>query len=748
MLNIIKPDTLRAQYQGGRLIATLAKDVGKSYGQWLRRLAGDPSAAVRGGVGFAADCMTISRDTLLRVAGQDVERGRPMDRRFGGEAWSKHVSFDVLRRAYEAYARAALRVIEETSGVDPEDRRKVRFYTAQFLDLIAPANYPLLNPEFYESVVASKGRNVLGGLKNLWHDIDFDHGRLNVSMSDLGAFEVGKNLAITPGQVVYQNDLMQLIQYSPSTDQVARRPLLIIPPWFNKFYVMDMQESNSLIRYIVGQGHTVFLISWRNPDENMPDKTFDQYMTEGPLEALEIIEAITGEKEVNALGYCLGGILLAITIAWLEARGRQPIKSGTYLTTLLDYGDVGDVKVFVNEDVIDRLERMGRKKGYLPGDNVAWGFRLLRAPDLLYSFVINHYLLGRPRVPFDLLYWNEDATNMPLSCHLFFMRNMYIGNRLRQPGGVTIADEPIDLAKVKVPAYILSTKDDHIAPWKTTYEATQLFSGPSRFVLGNSGHIAGVINPPTKEKYGFRYGEDTPADPEEWFEQATQRPGSWWPDWARWLGGFAGGQVAGRQPGSEDYPPLEPAPGSYVKQKSRPTAGRRKSNGDARKLNGGRRHGIARAATSAASATAAKPATTARDPAATGKKAAPKRKVAAKKSARSKAATAKARAGKKAASRKTAARKAAKKKAGAKKKVAAKKPTPMKKAAAQKAAAKKPASRKKAAAKRAAAKKPAPRKKAAAKKAAAKKPAPRKKAAAKKTATRKKAASSAARAGN
>jgi polyhydroxyalkanoate synthase len=571
MLKILNPDNLRAQYFGGRLVATLATDVGKAYAHWLRRLAGDPSVAVRNGAGLAADWMGISRDALLKLSGEEVEpAGRPIDRRFGGEAWSKHVPFDVVRRGYEAYARAALRMIDETDGIDAEDRRKVRFYTAQFLDAIAPANYPLLNPEFYESVVESRGRNIVAGLRNLWHDIDFSHGRLNISMSDLGAYEVGKSLAVTPGEVIYQNDLMQLIQYAPSTEKVARRPLLVIPPWFNKFYVLDMQPHNSVIRYVVEQGHTVFLISWRNPDENMPDKTFDQYMTEGPLEALDVIEAVTGEKEVNALGYCLGGILLACTLAWLDAKGRKPIRSGTYLTTLLDYTDVGDVKVFVNDGVIDRLEKMGRKKGFLPGENVAWGFRLLRAPDLLWSFIINHYLLGRPRVPFDLLFWNEDATNMPLSAHLFFMRNMYIQNKLREPGAIELAGEPIDITRVKTPAYILSTRDDHIAPWRTTYAATQLFAGPTRFVLGNSGHIAGVINPPTKEKYGYRFSSNTPADPDAWFERATERPGSWWPDWTGWLSRYAGGEVPARQPGSKDYPSLEPAPGSYVKQKIRP----------------------------------------------------------------------------------------------------------------------------------------------------------------------------------
>jgi polyhydroxyalkanoate synthase len=641
MLKFLKPDNLRSQYQGGRLIATLAKDVGKSYGEWIKKLAHDPATAVRSSAGLAADWMEISRDALLKASGREVEPSkRSADRRFGGEAWGKHAHFDVLRRGYESYARAALKMIDETEGLDAEDRRKVRFYTAQFLDLVAPANYPLLNPEFYESVVESRGRNLVAGLKNLWQDIDFSHGKLNISMSDLGAFEVGESLAITPGEVVYQNDLMQLIQYSPATEKVARRPLLVIPPWFNKYYVLDMQPKNSMIRYMVDQGHTVFLISWRNPDEHMPDKTFDQYMTEGPLAALEVIEAITGEEEVNALGYCLGGILLAITLAWLEARGRRPIRSGTYLTTLLDYSDVGDVKVFVNEDVIKRLEAMGRKKGYLPGDNVAWGFRLLRAPDLLYSFIINHYLLGRPRMPFDLLYWNEDATNMPLSAHMFFMKNMYIGNQLRKPGGITLAGEAIDLTRVETPAYVLSTKDDHIAPWQTTYEATQLFSGPTRFVLGNSGHIAGVINPPTKEKYGYRFGTKNPADAEEWFDRATERPGSWWPDWARWLARYAGGQVPAREPGSEDFPSLEPAPGSYVRQQLHPQppkkhgpgpGARSGMNGNGRARVNGHAAGTSKKASPASATakapvakTASKPVTARRKAAASSAAAAPK----------------------------------------------------------------------------------------------------------------------------
>jgi polyhydroxyalkanoate synthase len=397
-------------------------------------------------------------------------------------------------------------------------------------------------------------------------DLERGKGQLAISMTDYEAFEVGQNIAVTPGKVVYQNEIMQLIQYEPTTPKVYKRPLLILPPWLNKFYVLDMQPANSVVRWLVEQGHTVFLISWMNPDGKTPDKTFDQYMTEGPLEAMEIIARITGQKEVNAMGYCLGGILLATMLAWLEAKGRRPIKSATFLTTLIDYSDVGDIKVFLSEDLVKRLERVGRQKGFIPGENVSWGFRMLRAPDLIWSFVINHYLLGKPRMPFDLLYWNEDATNMPVACHTWYMRNMYLHNRLREPGALTVAGEPIDVTRVKTPSYILATRDDHIAPWKTCYESTQLFSGPNRFVLGNSGHIAGVINPPTKVKYGYRAGGDTPADAQEWFDKAEEQPGSWWVDWAKWLGRHGGAKVNARKPGGKGFPALEDAPGSFVKK--------------------------------------------------------------------------------------------------------------------------------------------------------------------------------------
>jgi polyhydroxyalkanoate synthase len=354
VLDSLKPENMRAQYETTRLLAGMSADVGKLYLRWLANMAAHPGAPIKTGAGLAADWLGITRDMLLRISGEEVEPAKLNgDRRFKGQAWQKKAPFRVLLRGYQAYAKAALRLAEETPGMDEEDRRKLRFFTAQLLDALAPANFALSNPDVLDATVESKGRNFVHGIRNFWHDLDLTHGRLNISMSDLGAFEVGKNLATTEGEVVYRNEIMELIQYTPTTKQVSRRPLLIIPPWFNKYYVLDMQPANSLVKYLVDQGQTVFLISWRNPGEDMPDKAFDDYMLEGPLEALDVIEEITGESDVNAMGYCLGGILLACLLSWLDAKGRNPIRSATYLTTLIDYTDVGDVKVFVDEKQLD-----------------------------------------------------------------------------------------------------------------------------------------------------------------------------------------------------------------------------------------------------------------------------------------------------------------------------------------------------------------------------------------------------------
>lgn len=568
VLRNFTPANLQTQYQMTRVMAGLSADITRAYAQWMTALALHPGFVMKHSVSLTGDYLGIGGELLRQAVGSPVKaNGHGGDRRFSGESWESRPVFNAVRKAWQANTRTLLSLAEGTPGLDTDTARKLRFFTGQFLDAVAPSNYALSNPEVLAAAKATKGRNFIDGLRNFWSDLDLENGRLKISMSDMGAFKVGRDLAITPGKVIYQNELMQLIQYTPTTAKVARRPLLIIPPWLNKYYVLDMQPSNSLVRWAVEQGHTVFLISWVNPNGETRDKTFDDYLREGPLAALDVIKDVTGQKEVNAMGYCLGGILLTVLLAWLEKKGEKPIRSATFMTTLVDYSDVGDIKVFVNEELVDRLEAAGRAKGFIPGDNVSWGFRMLRAPDLIWSFIINHYLLGKPRMPFDLLFWNEDATNMPAACHTWFMRNMYLKNLLREPDALEVAGERIDVSRIKTPSYVLATRDDHIAPWKTCYQATQLFSGPSRFVLGNSGHIAGAINPPTKVKYGYRAGDETPANPDAWFEATEEQPGSWWLDWGKWLKQHAGGQVNARQPGRrKDYPVIEDAPGSYVQR--------------------------------------------------------------------------------------------------------------------------------------------------------------------------------------
>ncbi|MDX1654371.1 MAG: alpha/beta fold hydrolase, partial [Candidatus Competibacteraceae bacterium] len=367
------------------------------------------------------------------------------------------------------------------------------------------------------------------------------------------------------GKVVYQNELIQLIQYEPSTEQVYQKPLLVVPPWINKFYILDLRPKNSFIKWWVDQGFTVFVISWVNPDENLADRNFEDYLQQGPLAALDAIEQATGEKEVNGVGYCLGGTLLASTLGYLAAKNDKRIRSGTFFTTMIDFSRPGELEVFIDEEQITQLEKRMEKRGYLEGSEMATTFNMLRANDLIWSFFINNYLLGKDPFPFDLLYWNSDSTRMPAAMHSFYLRNMYQRNLLKEPGGITLLDTPIDLTKVKTPVYFLSTIEDHIAPWKSTYGGTQVFKGSVRFVLGGSGHIAGVINPPVGGKYHYWTGNKTPADPHEWFESAKQNQGSWWPDWHKWVEKQAGEKVPARKPGDGKLKVIEDAPGSFAK---------------------------------------------------------------------------------------------------------------------------------------------------------------------------------------
>lgn len=494
------------------------------------------------------------------------ERG---DKRFADDAW-RRLPFNAVQQSYLLSTRWLLDTIAETRGLDAHSRRKLRFFTRQLTDALAPSNFVLSNPQVLRTTWQSGGKNLLNGLANLLRDLDEGQGLLPFRMTDPNAFVVGGNLANTPGQVIYQNELMQLIQYTPITEQVHRRPLLIVPPFINKYYILDLGEEKSLIRYWVENGHTVFVISWVNPSAGLSHKSFQDYMLEGPLAALDAIEKITGERECNAVGYCIGGTLLGCTLAWMAAKRDDRIKSATFLNSMLEFSDVGDIEVFVDEDMRQRLEKALDRQGYLPGETMATAFKMLRANSLIWSFFVNNYLLGKDNPPFDLLYWNGDATRLPAAMLRFYLRNMYLHNRLRQPGAIELADIPIDLGQVQIPCYFASAIGDHIAPWTSCYQGSRYLGGPVRFVLGGSGHIAGIINPPSQNKYGYWTNEDSRLSPEAWLDGAEQKGGSWWPDWVAWAEAFGGGETEARHPGTGRLPTIEPAPGSYVRNRPAP----------------------------------------------------------------------------------------------------------------------------------------------------------------------------------
>ncbi|MGA8885651.1 MAG: class I poly(R)-hydroxyalkanoic acid synthase, partial [Pseudolabrys sp.] len=425
-------------------------------------------------------------------------------------------------------------------------------------------NFVMTNPTVLNATLEARGENLLKGFRNLIEDLESGGGRLSLKMSDLGAFRFGENIANTPGKVVFQNELMQLIQYEPSTTAVQRRPLLIVPPWINKFYILDLKPKNSFIKWCVDQGHTVFIISWINPGAELAGKQFSDYLLEGPLAAIDAIKRATGESKINALGYCIGGTLVASTLAYLAATNNKHIAAATLITTLLDFADVGDISVFIDEPQLQLADEHMHRLGYLEGHQMAEAFNLMRENDLIWFFVVNNYLLGRSPAAFDILYWNSDATRMPATMQSYYLRNMYHRNVLKNAGGIMLANVPIDLRKIDVPLYFLSTREDHIAPWRSTYAGTQLVSGPVRFVLGASGHVAGVINPPSANKYGYWANDTLSPGPDIWLNAATYHQGSWWTDWATWLASHGGGQVSARQPGSGKLAAIENAPGSYV----------------------------------------------------------------------------------------------------------------------------------------------------------------------------------------
>ena len=542
-------------------------NIASAFMEMTARLIANPARLVAAQLGFWQDYMTLWQNTARRIMGAETEPvidAPSTDRRFKDDAWRENEVFDFIKQTYLLSARYVQDIVTQVDGLDSHTAQKVDFYSRQFIDAMSPSNFLLTNPEVLRKTAETGGENLLKGLSNLLGDLERGKGQLRIKMTDTDAFKLGGNIGISPGKVVFQNELMQLIQYTPSTENVLKRPLLLAPPWINKFYILDLRPRNSFVRWAVAQGHTVFVISWVNPDEKMADRGFEDYMKDGLLTALDAIEQATGERDVNAIGYCLGGTLLACTLAYMAEKGDDRIKTATFFVTMLDFQEAGELGVFIDEEQLQAVEDKMAKRGYLEGSEMATTFNMLRANDLIWSFVVNNYLLGNDPFPFDLLYWNSDSTRMPARMHSFYLRKMYQENLLKEPGAIELDGVPIDLGKIKTPAYFLSTREDHIAPWKSTYRGTQLLGGPNRFVLAASGHIAGVVNPPEGGKYGHWINRELPADPEEWFHGATEIAGSWWPDWQRWILAHDKAQVPARQPGDGKLTATEDAPGSYV----------------------------------------------------------------------------------------------------------------------------------------------------------------------------------------
>jgi polyhydroxyalkanoate synthase len=545
----------------------------QTFMDFTAKMLADPNRLVQAQVELWQQYMKLWQVTAQRMMGQTVEpvaepaRG---DKRFNDPAWKDEVVFDYLKQSYLLTARWLQGTIKEVEGVDDKTARKVDFYTRQFIDAVSPSNFAMTNPQVVKATVESKGENLLKGLQNLLGDLERGKGNLLIRQTDMDAFKVGGNVATTPGKVVYQNDIMQLIQYAPSTDEVYEVPLLIVPPWINKFYILDLKPENSFIKWATEQGYTVFVVSWVNPDERLSKMVFEDYMNQGPLAALDAIEKATGQRKASAIGYCIGGTLMAATLAYMAARNDDRIVACTFFTAQVDFSEPGELGVFIDEDQLASVEEMMGKKGYLEGSEMATTFNMLRANDLIWSFVVNNYLMGKDPFPFDLLFWNADATRMPAAMHSYYLRNMYQKNLLSQPGGIVLDNVPIDLRNIRIPVYIQAGKEDHIAPVRSVYKATQLFSGPVRFMLAGSGHIAGVVNPPRNKKYQHWLNETdrNPPTLAEWQAGAKEFPGSWWNDWDKWLSALSGPKVPARVPGTAGLPAIEDAPGSYVKVRS------------------------------------------------------------------------------------------------------------------------------------------------------------------------------------
>src|SRR5216683_1088972 len=552
-----------------RLLPLSPGEVSKAFAQvWLDALR-NPERGMAAYADFVAQSTQIWTNATLQmwgVAPKDPPpptiSPEPGDRRFNAPDWQRNAAFDALKQSYLLGATSLLKSVAGVEGLDRAQQRKIQFYLRQFVDAISPTNSLFTNPQVIHETIESGGRNLVNGTEHLLRDLAAGE----IKMTDKDAFAPGRNLAMTQGQVIYRNKLIELLQYAPSTETVHAVPLLFIPPWINKYYILDMQPQNSLIKFLVDHGFTVFVISWKNPDASMEDTSFDDYLTLGPLTALDVIKEITGSQKVNAVGYCIGGTLLSMALPYLVAKKDETVNSATFFVALQDFSEVVDTSVFIDEPQVTYIEGQMMQRGYLDSRSMATMYNMLRANDLIWSNVVNNYLLGKEPPAFDLLYWNADGTRMAPAAHSFYLRNTYLENNLIKPGTIVLKGVRIDLGKIRQDLYAIGTQQDHIVPWKSAWRITQLASGKVRFVLGGSGHIAGVINPPGKGR-GYWTNETRVKSAEQWFESAESHKDSWWADWLEWLKPRSGEQTAPPATGNATYPPITPAPGTYVLEK-------------------------------------------------------------------------------------------------------------------------------------------------------------------------------------
>ena len=559
----------RRNGSGPYSMVTEAGEATKLLGEIARQWVSEPGKLAAAQNELFKDYAELWGRSVRRFLGEEdvrpVIEPEPGDNRFKDPDWSNSQFFDFWKQAYLLTARWAEDVTRKTEGLDDKTRKRALFYLEQMLAALSPSNFALTNPEVVRATLATNAANLVQGMAHLAHDLEHSKDLLRISQTDLSAFEVGKNLAVTPGKIVFQNELIQLIQYSPSTAEVFERPLLVVPPWINKYYILDLVPEKSFTKWAVAQGFTVFTISWVNPDGRLAQKTFEDYMREGILAAVDAVTRQTRQQRINALGYCVGGTLLASTLAYMAAKKDDRIASTTFLAAQVDFSEAGDLLVFIDDAQLTSLEEMMAEQGYLDGSRMAAVFNMLRPRDLIWPYVVNNYLLGKKPFPFDLLYWNADSTRLPAANHAFYLREFYHLNRLSK-GELQLGGVKLDLKRVKIPIYELSTRDDHIAPASSVFIGSKLFGGPVRFVLAGSGHIAGVINPPAKKKYQFWSGAPA-ASLAEWMSKAAETPGSWWPDWAAWLAALSGPKIPARDASTGPLKPIEDAPGTFVKER-------------------------------------------------------------------------------------------------------------------------------------------------------------------------------------